>query len=276
MLASLGLFDGDEHKAFLWQGGNPAVLLVHGFMGTPAEMRPLACQLHQAGWTTQGLLLPGFGHQIDTLFNLRYHDWLDSAHVALAKLQENHHPVLLVGYSMGAAVALNVAAANSPDKLILLAPFLRVGNGFHHIIWQVVKRLFPRPQPFKKANFSDTRISEFFGGLMPELDLDDPQVQAALRQLTVPAKFADQVLDVGRAAEKVADQIQTPTLIIQGTQDQAVRPARTRRLLQRLPGPIIYEELDADHSLVEADNPGFRQMSNSVLSFAGRSAYLPT
>ena len=103
----------------------------------------------------------------------------------------------------------------------------------------------------------------------PELDLEDPQVQENLRQLSVPARFVDQVLGVGRAAERAAAQIQVPTLIIQGTQDQAVRPARTRQMLQRLPGPITYEELETDHGLVEADNPGFQQMTQSVLAFAG-------
>lgn len=271
-IASLGLFAGDEHQPFIWQGGRPAALLIHGFMGTPAEMRPLAHELHQAGWTVQSLLLPGFGQQIDTLFDRRYQEWIEAARLALIELQAKHHPITLIGYSMGAAVALNVVAETPPDKLILLAPFLRIGNTFHHIIWQVVKHLLPRLQPFKKADFSDARISEYFGGLNPELDLDDPQVQEALRQLSVPAGFVDQVLGVGRAAEKIATQIHTPTLIVQGTQDQAVKPARTRQLLQSLVGSITYQELETDHGIVEATNPFFQQMAHSVLAFAGGNA----
>lgn len=271
-ILSLGLFAGDEHQPFLWEGGQPAALLIHGFMGTPAEMRPLARELHQANWTVQGLLLPGFGQQIDTLFDRRYQEWLEAARSALVELQEKHQPVILVGYSMGAAVALNVAAETAPDKLILLAPFLRIGNTLHHFIWQATKHLFPRLQPFKKADFSDARINEFFGGLMPELDLDDPQAQEELRQLSVPASFVDQVLGVGRAAEKATAQIHASSLIVQGIQDQAVNPARTRQLLQWLPGPIAYQELETDHSIVEATNPYFQQMVQSVLAFAESNA----
>jgi carboxylesterase len=266
-ISSLGLFAGDEHQPFFWQGGQPAALLIHGFMGTPAEMRPLAQELHQANWTVQGLLLPGFGQQIETLFDRHSREWLEEARSALVKLQAKHQPVTLIGYSMGAAVALNVAAETPPDRLILLAPFLRIGNTLHHIIWQAAKHLFPRFQPFKKADFSDARINEFFGGLAPQLDLDDPQVQGALRQLSVPARFVDEVLGVGRAAEKVAAQIYTPSLIIQGTQDRAANPARTRQLLQRLPGQITYQELDTDHGLVAASNPCFQQMTRSALAF---------
>jgi alpha-beta hydrolase superfamily lysophospholipase len=189
----------------------------------------------------------------------------------LVKLKAEYAPVVLIGYSMGAAVAINVAAVTPPDKLILLAPFSRLGNILHQVIWQVVKRLFPRPQPFKRANFSNIRIRSFFGGLLPELDLDDPQVQDALRQLSVPASFVDQILGVGTAAEKAAGQIQTPTLIVQGLYDQAIKPTSTRRLLQRFPGPVVYEKLETDHELVAADNPGFQQMVQTVLAFSGRS-----
>jgi carboxylesterase len=248
-----------------WQ---TAALFIHGFMGTLAEFRPVAHELHQTGWTVQGLLLLGFGKQIDTLFDRHYQEWLEAAQSALIKLKKNHYPILLVGYSMGAAVALIVAAGSSPDKLILLAPFLRIGNMFHHIIWQVVKHLFPNPQPFKKANFSDARIGEFLWGLIPKLDLEDRLVQDNLRQMRVPANFVDQVLGVGRAAEKAATQIHIPTLIIQGTHDQAVNPARTRKLVQRLPGPITYQELNTDHDLVNVAHPSFQTMNRSILTFA--------
>jgi carboxylesterase len=274
-ISALQLFTGEEHQPFLWDAGRSAALFIHGFMGTPAEFRPLAHELHQADWTVQGLLLPGLGQQLDTLFDRHYQEWLEATRSALIALQTKHNPVLLIGYSMGAAVALNVAADTPPDKLILLAPFLRIGNGVHHIIWQMVKRLFPHPRPFRKANFSDARIGEFFGGLIPELDLEDPQVQEALRQLSVPAHFVDQILGVGRAAEKAAAQIHTPTLIVQGTHDQAVNPSRTRQLVQRLPGPITYHELNTDHDLMVVAHPSFQRMKESILTFAQNSVAGP-
>ncbi len=67
------VFQGEQHADFLIERGEPAALLIHGFPGTPAEMLPLAPILNSAGWTTRGLLLPGFGAQIDSLFQRTAH-----------------------------------------------------------------------------------------------------------------------------------------------------------------------------------------------------------
>lgn len=274
-IASLGLFQGEEYKSFLWEAGRPAALLLHGFMGTPAEMRPLGDVFCQAGWTAQGLLLPGFGRELDSLFERRYQDWIEAAATALKALQANHQPVLLVGYSMGAAVALNVAAHRPPDGLILAAPFWRIGTPVQRLVFQIVKWIFRRPQPFRRANFADPRLRQFFGGLLPELDLSDPATQDAIRQLRVPTSFADQVFAVGKAAGKAAGHVSVPTLIIQGIDDEAVQPAATRRLLQAFPGPVQYLELPADHELVRSENPAFAGFRTSVLRFASELAIAP-
>ncbi len=60
---SFTAFDAPEHQPFFWRSGEAAILMVHGFPGTPKEVRPLARQLYGEGWTVQGLLLPGFGRE---------------------------------------------------------------------------------------------------------------------------------------------------------------------------------------------------------------------
>lgn len=269
-IASLGLFQAEEHQPFLWETDGPAVLLIHGFMGTPAEMRPLGEAFKQAGWSVQGLLLPGFGPELDTLFEQRYQDWIKAAESALETLRARRQPVVLAGYSMGAAVALNVAAQRPVDGLILLAPFWRIGKPMQRLIWQVAKRIFRRPQPFKRANFADPRLRQFVGGLLPDLNLDDPGARSALRELRVPASFADQVINLGKDVGKAVPRIDAPTLVIQGTEDEAVPPEATRQLLQSFPGPIRYHELSTDHEFVRPDNPGYADLRDSSIRFATR------
>jgi carboxylesterase len=272
--SSRQLFAGDQHQPFHWNGGQPAAVLIHGFMGTPDELRPLAQELHEAGWTVKGVLLPGFGEQIDTLFTRQWSDWKAAVQETILELQQQHRPIILVGYSMGAAVALNAAADTVVDGLVLIAPFWQIGTAWQRMVWQLLKHIFPQFQPFKRVDFSNPQLVEFFVKMMPELDLTDPSVQETLRQLRVPARFVDQVFDIGKAAEKVAADIQAPIHIIQGLEDETVMPERTRQLLQRFAGPITYEEVEADHDLVKPNNPGFYYTAQSLLTHVQRMALI--
>jgi esterase/lipase len=58
------VFKGRDHQPSPLAEGQPAALLVHGFPGTLAEMKPLDQLLNLAGWTIKGLLFPGFGSQL--------------------------------------------------------------------------------------------------------------------------------------------------------------------------------------------------------------------
>lgn len=272
LVRSLRLFEGQQHEPFYWEDAPQTALLIHGFMGTPLELRPLASELYQAGWTVQGLLLPGFGAQFDTLFTRQWTEWTNATHRAVKELQSEQRSVVVIGYSMGASVAINVAAETAVDGLVLIAPFWRLGSNGQRVIWQIFKRLVPQMQLFKKADFSDPRINEFFSKTIPELDVTDPQVQHTIRQLRVPARFIDQIIGLGQAAKQASAKMSVPTHIVQGTKDEAVPLKLTRQLLQRFPGPVAYEEIEADHGLIECHNPGFNQMTHSVLSFVDRLA----
>ena len=63
--SSLKLFTDEKHLPFTFEGENAAVLMIHGFLGTPAEMRPLAEKLLEAGVSVHAPLLPGFGAEIE-------------------------------------------------------------------------------------------------------------------------------------------------------------------------------------------------------------------
>lgn len=267
-MSELGLFQGTEHRSFTWFGGRPGALLVHGFPGTPAELRPLGMSLHQAGWTVYGPLLPGFGAEIGTLFERHYSEWINAVQEAIIKLQRDHDPVLLVGYSVGAALALQVAANHSPAGLILLAPFWQVATGWQRIIGILLRPFFRQIRPLKKANFSDPKIRRGVNNLLPDVDLDDPAVQQTLRELKVPVKIFEQLYHVGQGALRLAPQITVPTLVIQGREDETVRPANTRRLALRFPKPAQYLEVAVGHDLVNPDQQTWSQVEYTVLNFA--------
>ena len=81
----LRVFHSPEHRPFYWRGQENAALLVHGFPGTPAEMRRAGALLHRQGWTAHGLLLPGFGNTIGDLPQRRHADWVAAIEQGLYK-----------------------------------------------------------------------------------------------------------------------------------------------------------------------------------------------
>jgi carboxylesterase len=213
-------FRGDEHQPFYWNGGQPAALLVHGFPGTPAEMRPLGTALHEAGWTVYGPLLPGFGPQIETIFERDYTEWIAAVEATLAELQQKHRPVLLVGHSLG------------------------------------------------NADFSDPEIRRGVFNFMPDIDLDNPAIWQELRDFSIPVRIFEQLVRAGQGAYRLAPQVNVPTLIIQGNQDETVPANRTHRLRRRLPGLVRFEEVNTGHDLIRAEDPGWPEVEQAVLSFA--------
>jgi len=267
-MASLPIFQGPEHQPFQLAGRhNGLALLIHGFPGTPAEMRPLGEVLQQAGWHVEGMLLPGFGSQITAIGSCRYQDWLAAIGRRLAQLRREHGPTVLVGYSMGAALAIGVAAENAPHALVLLAPFWRLDAGWRGMLLPILKWAFPHFRPFEKADFSDLAVQKTIYSFAPDIDLGDPAVQAAIRQLSIPSRVIDELRKAGRYASRNASRIGIPVLIVQGAQDTLVKPAHSRELSQRFVGPVQYREVQAGHDLLHAEGDAWRELTNVIIHF---------
>jgi carboxylesterase len=266
-------FVAPEHQTYLWPGGQPAALLLHGFPGTPAETRALGQVLHGAGWTVQGLLLPGFGTEIDRLGEYRYGDWVRATVQAVRSLQAEHRPVLLAGFSMGAAVATVAAANAQPDGLALLAPFSGIIGPIGSIM-PVLRRLIPTVKPFRlfKPDFSDPEVRKGMATFLPGVDLTDPAVQRSLLDISIPLSVIDEVRLAGQASRQAAGSVHASTLIIQGADDKVVLPKTSRQLVYAFPQPARYGEVDAAHDLMDETGPAWPEVTEAVLAFAGRLA----
>jgi carboxylesterase len=260
-----------EHQPFCLGDGPSQALLIHGFPGTPAEMRPLGDILTRLGWHVRAPLLPGFGVDIVNLNLRRRSDWIESAVQAWHALQADNQASLIVGYSMGAALAVHIAAKFQPERLVLISPFWRA-PGVVPLLVPLARFLAPNLRPFKKADFSDPRLRQMFATIVPDANLDDPQVQDFIRtRFTLPLAAMQEVLRLGRGAYRLASKIHSTTLIVQGTNDPIVRPAETRRLLKRMSkAQIAYREINAGHDLLATGTIQFSQLAEELTAFAGQ------
>ena len=117
----------DEGKTapFELPGSRGACLLIHGFTGSPWDMRPLGEALARAGIAAHGVRLPGHGTTPAAMLDARAPDWLLACDEALARLPGRR--VAVAGLSMGALLAL-VLAARHPGRVAgvaALAPAVR-------------------------------------------------------------------------------------------------------------------------------------------------------
>ncbi len=259
-----------EHQPFRIGDGACGALLIHGFPGTPAEVRPLGEMLAELGWQVRAPLLPGFGADIANLNQRRRSDWIESAAREWEALHASSETRLLLGYSMGAAVAMHLAAKLQPERLVLISPFWRAPWLVHALV-PLARLLVPNLRLFKKADFNDPRLRQMFATIVPDADLDDPGVQEYIRtRFTLPLAAMQEVLRLGSGAYRLAKMIHSPTLILQGTGDPIVRPAETRRLVLRMrKAQVTYREILAGHDLLEAGSAQFEQAAREIASFAG-------
>src|SRR5262249_30947316 len=121
------------------EGGQLGALLIHGFTGSPASTRPMAEWLAGRGLSVSAPRLPGHGTHWADLARTAWTDWEAEAAGALDDLSSRCTDVCVVGVSMGAALAVHLAATRADrvrclavinayihDPRLAFAPVLRV------------------------------------------------------------------------------------------------------------------------------------------------------
>jgi carboxylesterase len=105
-------------------------VLVHGFTATPEEVRPLGDALAAAGFPCRAVRLPGHGTTAPDLAGVRRHEWIAAVEAGVEAMAARVPGVALAGVSLGALLALAVAAAGSPPvrALALLGTPLRFAD----------------------------------------------------------------------------------------------------------------------------------------------------
>lgn len=103
----------------MYEGGDHAVLLLHGLSSSPQEMRFLSRALQREGFTVLAPTLDGYSAGTR---EQRMESWLASAIHEFDMLQSKYAKVSICGLSIGAALAIALAAERpAAGALILLS-----------------------------------------------------------------------------------------------------------------------------------------------------------
>lgn len=113
-------------EPFRFDGGDDGVLMIHGFSGSPASLRPMGVWLAEQGVSILGLRLPGHGTDLRDFATRPWHEWVAAVDDAFDDLRSRCSRALVVAQSFGAALGVHLAAQRSAevDGLALLSPYL--------------------------------------------------------------------------------------------------------------------------------------------------------
>jgi carboxylesterase len=271
-------FAGAEHDPFSMPGLSGGALMLHGFMGTPKELRPIAEELNSLGMHVNVPLLPGFGKTIESLDNVTRSTWIAAAEVEWRRLHARGMSDVLVGYSMGGSIAVRLAKNLPPKKLVLIAPLWKLmGGGWKLKLLPVVKHIVREIRPFAQSDFNDPNLRQFFESATPELDLEDKQSIEWLRtNVSLRTAVIDELRRLSQETDQLGRTLKTDTLILQGTDDESVFPKDTRELAATIDQRVRYVEIKGDHLLVDPSRGSWNSVVREMRSFLGLDREVPT
>ena len=257
--------DGQLTAPFELGVGPGACLLLHGFTGTPWDVRPLGESLAAGGFRVRGLRLPGHGTTPRAMLDAGAEDWLAACEEGLAGFREPR--VAVVGLSMGALLAL-VLAARHPDRVqavVGMAPAVRFKDRLTRglrlarpISLAVAERLL-HPWVHKATT-----------------DLADPVARAAAPVLAAwPLRRLRDLWAIQDLAWAAAPKVRAPVLLAVARHDGVVDAQGTRALARRLgrAASVRFIELERGAHIMPRDE-GRLVLQQEVLAFLRRARTL--
>lgn len=249
--------------AFFLPGGKTGALLVHGFTGSPWEMRFLGDTLQSHGHTVSGVRLAGHGTQPQDMEACAWTDWYGSVEAAFDELAQQVDRVFVIGQSMGALLALELVARH-PDRiqaLALLAPALITSMSW--LPW--VTPLIPTVLTLTGER---TRFLPKKGGS----DIADDTMRRAIPSYdATPLRSVGQLTALQEHVRRRLPDIRRPVLVVHSRQDHTC-PLENVAILQReLPGSVRCLILRDSYHVISIDLER-EQVATEVASFLASHA----
>lgn len=199
------------------QPTDTGILLFHGFTSTTIEVRPLAEYLQKSGYTVMAPLLPGHGTKPEDMLATRCEDWVETSESAYHALEKEYSKIVVGGESMGALLALHLAAHHpNISGVVVYAPAIHVAGQ-----WRA-----PLLAPFIKFR------PKYYLPAEDKPPLPNTLPWQGYNVLPVPA--AAQFYGLQRLVRHELASITQPALIFQGKLDGTIDPRGAETVLESL------------------------------------------
>lgn len=201
-------------------------LCVHGYTGSPFEVRVPADALARIGVASVSPLLPGHGADPADLSRTSWRDWAVAADAHFLRMPAG--PRVLVGSSMGALLCLRIAAS-FPDQVsavVLLAPALQ-----YHRDGRVAGALSRRGL---------WRLYPMMTKSMPGGDLSEPTAQAQNPGYPLLAtRGIGELMKLQEHVEPLLPLVRAPIAVFHGAQDHTIDPAGAAHIAARVSSSVV-------------------------------------
>lgn len=208
-------FNRPEAQPFLLEGGDHGVLLIHGFTGSAAHMRPIGNGLHEAGFTVQGINLPGHAKDLEAMKKTGDADWLGAARDAILSLKRRCSTVTAMGLSMGGCLSLILGEEGLADSVIAVSAPMAAQNPLlplAGVLWPLVPKIS-------------------WGGPSPSDAMLDPQYNLGYGGF--PTKCGASLHRLIKAAKEGLPRLTCPLMVVQSHGDETIAADSAETILSR-------------------------------------------
>ena len=237
-------------QALSLPGGAVTVVLIHGFTGSPSELKLLAESLNAEGYGVEVPLLVGHGTTLQDLMGVVPQQWIDPLDALITRLLAAGQKVVVGGLSLGSILTLQLALRYPQiEALLLYSPPIRSGDPRRFFAPLLVRFTQSLPKP----------ASDFF----------DPMAAQRLWSYDrYPVATSARVLDLISRTRKQLSQVRQPLLAIASRCDKVITPsglALLMRSVQSSPRELHWLERSSHAITVDAEWTMVRDLSLDFL-----------
>lgn len=201
---------------FLPGKGDTAILALHGWSASAESLRFLARGLADAGYSVFVPTLPGHGTSAEDMVQFGPLDWMAAASESLKLLQEHFRQVIVLGVSMGGALALQLAGTRSDDVAAVVTVNAPVFMGSPDF----AREILSAPAT---ASLAGWEVPAFMGPQVPEISYRERRKKSGV----------DLYAMCGLARECLP-RITSPLLVFQAVADPVVSRACADEIMARV------------------------------------------